>query len=159
MRILLAFLALIAIPVLAQDDPATLRRLRAEKAEAANTLATLLRSAAFRHFAQNSWPNPILQADMLQGPDDIEALLEVIKDLGALGDNRAVPKLVDLLSQTDRSIASAGKDTEGSQFFITHSPQPHLDERYTIVGKVLDGLQVADAIQRDDRLVVFKAQQ
>jgi cyclophilin family peptidyl-prolyl cis-trans isomerase len=49
-------------------------------------------------------------------------------------------------------IASAGKDTEGSQFFITHSPQPHLDGRYTIIGRVLDGEDIVDSIQRDDRL-------
>ena len=49
-------------------------------------------------------------------------------------------------------IASAGKDTEGSQFFITHSPQPHLDGKYTVVGRVIHGQDVVDAIQRDDRL-------
>ncbi len=49
-------------------------------------------------------------------------------------------------------IASAGKDTEGSQFFITHSPQPHLDGRYTIVGRVLEGMQIVRAIQKDDRI-------
>jgi cyclophilin family peptidyl-prolyl cis-trans isomerase/HEAT repeat protein len=49
-------------------------------------------------------------------------------------------------------IASAGKDTEGSQFFITHSPQPHLDGRYTVIGRVIEGQSVVDAIQRDERL-------
>jgi cyclophilin family peptidyl-prolyl cis-trans isomerase len=49
-------------------------------------------------------------------------------------------------------IASAGKDTEGSQFFITHSPQPHLDGRYTVVGRVIEGQHIIDSIQRDDRL-------
>lgn len=49
-------------------------------------------------------------------------------------------------------IASAGKDTEGSQFFITHSPQPHLDGRYTIVGRVVEGMDVVDQIQVDDRI-------
>lgn len=49
-------------------------------------------------------------------------------------------------------IASAGKDTEGSQFFITHSPQPHLDGRYTVVGQVTNGMHVVRAIQRDDRI-------
>jgi cyclophilin family peptidyl-prolyl cis-trans isomerase len=54
-------------------------------------------------------------------------------------------------------IASAGKDTEGSQFFITHSPQPHLDGRYTIIGRITDGQQIVDSIQRGDRLFDFKA--
>jgi len=49
-------------------------------------------------------------------------------------------------------IASAGKDTEGSQFFITHSPQPHLDGRYTVVGKVVAGMDVVDALQVDDTM-------
>ena len=46
-------------------------------------------------------------------------------------------------------IPSAGKDTEGSQFFITHSPQPHLDGRYTVVGRVIAGM---DALQVDDTM-------
>ncbi len=49
-------------------------------------------------------------------------------------------------------IASAGKDTEGSQFFITHSPQPHLDGRYTIVGRVTGGMDIVRTLQRDDRI-------
>lgn len=49
-------------------------------------------------------------------------------------------------------IASAGKDTEGSQFFITHSPQPHLDGRYTIIGQVVEGMEVVRSLQRDDRI-------
>ena len=50
-------------------------------------------------------------------------------------------------------IASAGKDTEGSQFFITHSPQPHLDGRYTVVGNVVAGMDVVDALQVGDTIV------
>jgi cyclophilin family peptidyl-prolyl cis-trans isomerase len=49
-------------------------------------------------------------------------------------------------------IASAGKDTEGSQFFITHSPQPHLDGRYTVAGKVVGGMDVVDELQVDDSM-------
>ncbi|MFQ5710118.1 MAG: peptidylprolyl isomerase, partial [bacterium] len=47
-------------------------------------------------------------------------------------------------------MASAGKDTEGCQFFITHSPQPHLDGRYTVFGQVTAGLEVVDAIEEGD---------
>ena len=47
-------------------------------------------------------------------------------------------------------MASSGKDTEGSQFFFTHSPQPHLDGRYTAFGQVVDGQDVVDQILQGD---------
>ncbi|MCX6834479.1 MAG: peptidylprolyl isomerase [candidate division Zixibacteria bacterium] len=43
-------------------------------------------------------------------------------------------------------IATSGRDTGGSQFFITHSPQPHLDGRYTVFGQVISGMDVVDQI-------------
>ncbi len=49
-------------------------------------------------------------------------------------------------------VASAGKDTEGSQFFITQSPQPHLDGRYTIFGRVVEGMEVVNKILLDDTI-------
>jgi len=49
-------------------------------------------------------------------------------------------------------IASAGKDTEGSQYFITHSMQPHLDGRYTAFGRVVEGMDVIDRILANHRV-------
>ena len=47
-------------------------------------------------------------------------------------------------------MAHSGKDTPGSQFFITHTPQPHLNGRYTVIGKVTSGMEVVDTIERGD---------
>ncbi|MBN2071753.1 MAG: HEAT repeat domain-containing protein [Candidatus Krumholzibacteriota bacterium] len=47
-------------------------------------------------------------------------------------------------------VAHSGKDTPGSQFFITHTPQPHLDGRYTVIGIVTDGMEVVDRIEIGD---------
>jgi len=54
------------------------------------------------------------------------------------------------------SMAHAGKNTGGSQFFITHSPQPHLDGVHTVFGKVNKGMNVVNEIKPGD--VIRKVQ-
>ena len=50
-------------------------------------------------------------------------------------------------------MALAGKDTGGSQWFICHSAQPHLDGRYTVFGKLVKGWDVLDAIEQGDHIL------
>jgi cyclophilin family peptidyl-prolyl cis-trans isomerase/HEAT repeat protein len=47
-------------------------------------------------------------------------------------------------------MALSGKDTGGSQWFVTHSPQPHLDGGYTVFGNIVSGMNTVDAIVRGD---------
>lgn len=49
-------------------------------------------------------------------------------------------------------MASAGKDTEGTQWFITHSPTPHLDGGYTIFAEVTQGMDIVDRLQVGDQI-------
>lgn len=48
--------------------------------------------------------------------------------------------------------ASAGKDTEGTQWFITHSPTPHLDGRYTLFAEVVEGMAVVHRLGVGDKI-------
>ncbi|MBI5836289.1 MAG: HEAT repeat domain-containing protein [Candidatus Eisenbacteria bacterium] len=50
-------------------------------------------------------------------------------------------------------MALSGKDTGGSQFFITQSPQPHLNGRYTIFGRVTQGMDVVERIQQGEKIL------
>ncbi|TAE01031.1 MAG: hypothetical protein EAZ97_04185 [Bacteroidetes bacterium] len=53
-------------------------------------------------------------------------------------------------------MASSGKDTEGCQWFITHTPSPHLDGKYTIFGKVISGMEVVHQLEVGDLMEEVK---
>ena len=54
-------------------------------------------------------------------------------------------------------MALSGKDTGGSQWFVTHSPQPHLDGGYTVFGSVNEtDMKIVDNLMRGDKILSVK---
>ncbi len=122
----------IVIALLTQDAPMT-----------AWNFAQLAR----KHFFDNTSFMRVVPNFVIQGGDprnDMEG-----------GPGYAIRDEINLQKYTRAAVGMAlsGPDTGGSQFFITHSPQPHLDGGYTIFGRVTDGLNaVVDQTERGDRV-------
>lgn len=54
------------------------------------------------------------------------------------------------------SMAHAGKDTGGSQFFLVHAPQPHLDGVHTVFGQITEGLEQMLTLQQGDEIITAR---
>lgn len=118
-----------------------------------------------------------IQMDVLNAPATISGIQRLVKEKAYLGVpfHRVVPNFViqggdietkngfggpDYVVPTEAAsmhydrgkvgIASAGTDTEGSQFFVMNQWQPHLNGRYTIIGTVIEGMEVVDRIVQGD---------
>jgi peptidyl-prolyl cis-trans isomerase B (cyclophilin B) len=77
------------------------------------------------------------------------------KGNGTGGPGYQIPCETDQTVKHERgslSMAHAGRDTGGSQFFICHSAPGHLDGKHTVFGKVVTGVEVVDAIRAGDRM-------
>jgi len=87
----------------------------------------------------------------------------VVQDGDPRGDGEGGPgyTLRDEINQRPYMRGTVGMaldwaDTGGSQFFITHSPQPHLDGRYTVFGQVIAGMDVVDRLQQWDTITQIR---
>jgi len=121
----------------------------------------------------------LIQCNAFYAPYTVDAFLGRVDDgyYNGLSFHRVVPNFViqagdprgdgwggpNYHLQTERSplsyetgsvgMASAGPDTEGSQFFITTSPQYHLDYNYTLFGQVTGGINVVETIEIGDKII------
>lgn len=109
------------------------------------TVAALFRLVDQRYFDGGAWhrvvPNFVIQAGDPRGD-------------GWGGPGFALRDEINVHRYGEGTVGMAlsGPDTGGSQFFITHSPQPHLDGTYTVIGRVEFGMDIVRLITRGDRI-------
>ncbi|RFP64134.1 hypothetical protein D0N36_15605 [Hymenobacter lapidiphilus] len=134
--------------------------------------------AAPRAVVRTSKGNVVLRLLVNEAPGSVASFVQLIREGFYDGKNfhRVVPNFVaqggcprgDGWGSTDYNLrsefadlhygegavglASAGKDTESCQWFITHAPTPHLDGRYTIFAQVVEGMDVVSRLEIGDRI-------
>lgn len=120
--------------------------LRLDKMHAPLTSLNVIKLAKMNYFANNVFhrvvPNFVIQAgDPTQtgwgGPG-----YAIRREVGPVRFDKA----------GSVGMASSGKDTEGSQWFVTHLPTPHLDSRYTVFGEIVGGKEYVEQIQIYDKI-------
>jgi cyclophilin family peptidyl-prolyl cis-trans isomerase/HEAT repeat protein len=118
-------------------------RVRLLAADAPTTVESFLRLAAAGYFDGQEWPR-VVPNFVVQGGDP-------------RGDTNGGPGYTirdevnpHRYGSGTVAMALSGPDTGGSQFFVTHSPQPHLDGTYTVFGELLDGQAVTQVILPGD---------
>lgn len=114
--------------------------------DAPQTVNSFLSLAANGFFDGQEWPR-VVPNFVIQGGDP-------------RGDTSGGPGYVirdelnrNLYLRGTLGMALSGPDTGGSQWFVTHSPQPHLDATYTVFGRVVRGMEVADRLLPGDRII------
>ena len=120
--------------------------LKLDKYNAPLTCLNMIKLAKMNFFANNIWhrvvPNFVIQAG---DPDQT----------GYGGPGYSIRREISLREYDTPCVvgmASDGKDTEGSQWFATHLPTPHLNTRYTIWGDITGGKIAVEKIQRGEKM-------
>lgn len=117
---------------------------------APNTVANFMHLADEGFYGKTTF-HRVIQGFMIQGGDP--------KGDGTGGPGYVIADEIDekLKHETGTlSMANAGPNTGGSQFFICHGPQPHLDGRHTIFGKMISGYDVLARVEKGDPILEVK---
>jgi cyclophilin family peptidyl-prolyl cis-trans isomerase len=124
------------------QNPAGAIFIKMDKHNAPLTCLNLIKLSKINLFAQNYW-HRVVPNFVVQGGDPTAT--------GSGGPGYSIRREVSNVYYDHAGVAgmaSSGKDTEGSQYFITHCPTPHLNSRYTVWGEVVEGMELINKIQQ-----------